>query len=88
MHACAAKLNNLISLWLEYGEVKFLRGIITQILGRAGTCLQAIGSNNLLGAQMLYNQMVTDRIKWVGIKAGRVGLRQPLIQFEVEYLKA
>ena len=88
MDTGAAEFNDFIAHRLEWSEIKFLRGVVTEVFGGIATGLQTVSADNLLRGQMLDNQMIANGVERIGVQTGDVGLRQSFVEFEVENLKA
>src|SRR5215831_11544856 len=84
MDAGPAKLNHLITNWIENLELEFLRAIVARMGGRVPAGLQTISAHDLTCGQMFNDEMIANGIKRIFIEPGSMGLFQSFLKFEVE----
>ena len=82
------QLNHFRAQRLEDLELELLRAVITQMRRRIVAGLQSVCADDIGGGQMFNDEMIANGVEWIFVQAGRVGLFQPFVEFEIEDLKA
>jgi len=84
----AAQLENVGPKRLVGRKIELLRGVVSPVArgGRSG--LHPVSADDASGELLFYKQVLAIGIELIGIQAGLVGIRQPLVQFDVEDFEA
>src|SRR5438105_749348 len=84
VNAGATEFNHFRSQSFKARELEFLRTVVAKVFRSVRAGLQTIRSDDMSRRKMLDDQMITYRIERVGVQAGRVGLFESFVEFEVE----
>ncbi len=88
MNTRPSQLNHLRAQRLEDLELELLRAIVAATRRCVVAGLQSVCADDIGGGQVFNDEMIANGIEGVFVQAGRVGLFKPLVEFEIEDLKA
>jgi hypothetical protein len=87
VNACPAEFYELGPKRFVGSKVELALAVVSQVLFSRFAGLKAVGTNYPPCRDVLNNEVIANRIKFVFIVTGNVGGLQSFVQFQVEYFE-
>src|SRR5689334_12365027 len=88
MNAGASKFHHFMSQYRIRGKVEFPCAVVAQVAPRGSSGLQPVSAHHIACAVIVHDQVVTERIEFIGVFACRKGVLQSFIELKIESAKA